>query len=91
VVAAGHLLTHTAPEDLLSAVAGKVWEWVVPSAALPAVRSHHLISGTIRRAGGVQVRIVAGSAPDPLARSVQPTLEDAYLHFTSRRETRGVR
>ncbi len=32
----GRLLAHAAPEELLRAVEGKVWEWVVPSAELAA-------------------------------------------------------
>jgi ABC-type multidrug transport system ATPase subunit len=87
VVAGGRLLMHTAPEALLASVAGKVWEWTVPSADLPRVRSLHLISGTIRRTDGVQVRIVADASPAATARQVAPTLEDAYLHCTARRTT----
>lgn len=83
VIARGTLLTHTAPENLLRAVAGKVWEWNVAAAELPAVRAHHLVSGTIRRAEGVQVRIVADERPAASATAVAPTLEDAYLHFTA--------
>lgn len=85
VVAGGRLLVHTAPETLLASVADKVWEWIVPSPELPQVRAQHLISGTIRRTDGVQVRIVADGSPAPSARQVSPTLEDAYLHFTTRR------
>ena len=84
VVAGGRLLVHTTPETLLASVAGKVWEWIVPSAELVQIRSRYLISGTIRRTDGVQVRIVADGAPAASARPVAPTLEDAYLHVTAR-------
>lgn len=83
VIARGTLLTHTAPETLLRSVAGKVWEWTVPAADLPAVRAQHLVSSTIRRPEGVQARIVADRQPSPTAVGVVPTLEDAYLHFTT--------
>src|SRR5271156_6517039 len=39
ILAHGQLLTHGAPEALLSRVAGKIWEVVVPSAELPALRA----------------------------------------------------
>ena len=84
VVAGGRLLVHTTPETLLASVADKVWEWIVPSADLVQIRSRYLISGTIRRTDGVQVRIVADGAPAASARPVAPTLEDAYLHVTAR-------
>ncbi len=65
---------------MLRAVEGKVWEWVVPSEQLTAVREDHRVSGTLRRPHGVHVRIVADAPPSPEARSLPPTLEDAYLH-----------
>lgn len=75
----GRLLAHAAPEALLRLAAGRVWEWLAPSADLPAVRQRHLISSALRRSEGVQVRVVAAAAPHPAARAVEPTLEDAYL------------
>ncbi len=76
----GHLLMHTSPEQLLQSVDGYVWEWVFPSADLPAVREQYLISSTIRRSDGVHVRVVAEQPPAPDAQPTSPTLEDAYLH-----------
>jgi hypothetical protein len=69
---------------MLRAVEDKVWEWVVPSDRLPEVRKHHRVSGTIRRAEGVHVRIVADAPPAAEARRLAPTLEDAYLHAIAR-------
>jgi ABC-type multidrug transport system ATPase subunit len=79
----GHLLEHGTPEKLLQEVEGKVWTCVVPSSELTSFRQRHLISSTIRRSDGVQVRVVAHSAPDETAKHVQPTLEDAYLYCVS--------
>src|SRR4051794_23538867 len=75
----GRLLAHAEPEDLLRRVEGRVWEWVIPSADLPAVRERWKISGTVRRADGVHVRVVSGVAPGAGAVPVPPSLEDAYL------------
>lgn len=80
VVNQGRLLLHAVPEKLLQAVDGKVWEWLVSSADLPAIKQKHLVSGAVRRSDGVQVRLVAETVPHADARLVSPTLEDAYLH-----------
>ena len=80
VLKQGRLLWHSAPEELLRTVEGKVWEWVIPSADLTAARGQYLISNAVRRSDGVHVRVVAGTPPGANARATSPTLEDAYLH-----------
>jgi ABC-type multidrug transport system ATPase subunit len=75
----GRLLVHAAPEALLRRVAGKVWEWTMPSADLPAARQRFRIGSAVRRAEGVLVRVVADQAPVPQARNATPNLEDAYI------------
>jgi ABC-2 type transport system ATP-binding protein len=77
----GRLLCESSPEDLLRELEGKVWEWTVSSDDLPALKQKHIISGTIRRSDGVQVRVVSASQPEPQAQRVNPSLEDAYLYF----------
>ena len=77
----GQLLREAAPEDLLKELDGKVWEWTVKSDDLPALKQKHIVSGTIRRSDGVEVRVVSADQPQTEARSVSPNLEDAYLYF----------
>lgn len=79
VLAHGQLLAHDSPEGLLASVAGKVWEVVVPSSELPALRQKYLISNTAHRSDGVHARVVANAAPGAGARPLEPSLEDAYL------------
>jgi ABC-2 type transport system ATP-binding protein len=79
ILAHGQLLAQGAPESLLASVTGKVWEVVVQSEALPALRQNHLVSSTAHRSDGVHVRLVSDSAPSDLARPLEPSLEDAYL------------
>lgn len=79
ILAHGQLLAHGAPEMFLASVTGKIWEVVVPSAELPALRTKHLISATAHRADGVHARVVADSAPAASVRPLEPSLEDAYL------------
>ena len=77
----GQLLREAAPENLLNELENKVWEWTVHSDDLPALKQKHIISGTIRRSDGVQVRVVSADKPDADAQNVSPNLEDAYLFF----------
>ena len=77
----GQLLREAAPESLLNELENKVWEWTVHSDDLPALKQKHIISETIRRSHGVQVRVVSEDKPDPSAQNVSPNLEDAYLFF----------
>jgi ABC-type multidrug transport system ATPase subunit len=86
----GRLLTHAAPEALLQAVTGRVWEWTVPSPELQAARQKYLVSGTVRTGEGVRLRVVAESAPAPEAEPAVPTLEDAYLQVISQHRNGGA-
>jgi ABC-2 type transport system ATP-binding protein len=79
ILAQGELLAHGAPEALLARLEGRVWEVVVASADLAALRRDYLVSSTAHRADGVHARVVASSAPTPAARPLEPSLEDAYL------------
>ena len=77
----GQLLREAAPEQLLKELDGKVWEWTVHSDDLSALKQKHILSGTIRRSDGVDVRVVSATQPEGQARNVSPNLEDAYLYF----------
>jgi ABC-type multidrug transport system ATPase subunit len=80
----GQLIVHDLPEALLASVSGKVWEVVVPSAELPALRQKHLVSSTAHRSDGVHAWVVADAAPESAARPLDPSLEDAYLSALTR-------
>jgi ABC-2 type transport system ATP-binding protein len=79
ILAHGELLAHDAPEGLLAKMSGKVWEVVVPSGELPALRQKYLISSTAHRSDGVHARVVSEQAPGVDARPLEASLEDAYL------------
>jgi ABC-2 type transport system ATP-binding protein len=88
IMAQGELLAHDAPEDLLARLEGRVWEVVVGSAELPALRRAHLVSSTAHRADGLHVRVVANVAPTAAARPLEPSLEDAYLDALTEQRNR---
>lgn len=75
----GRLLRDVSPEGLLKELDGKVWKWTVPSSEFTAVKQEYVVSGTIRRSDGVEIRVVNGNSPNVQAMNVSPNLEDAYL------------
>ncbi|MGN9912830.1 ABC transporter ATP-binding protein [Phytohabitans sp. LJ34] len=79
IVARGRLLRRGTPEQLLQAVAGHVWETVVAPETVPAVQARHTVSRMVRVDGGVRLRLLSTTRPDPDATPVAPDLEDAYL------------
>lgn len=87
----GRLLHHTTPEALLQGVEGKVWEWVVPSTELSAIRQQHLVSSMARRADGTRLRVVQEQSPSPEAQLIAPNLEDAYLFAVAGNQAEAVR
>jgi ABC-type multidrug transport system ATPase subunit len=80
IIVRGRLVRHASPENLLRAVKGQVWEWLIPSGEVPAARTQFRVTATIRKNDGVLIRVLAASAPGSNARLVEPSLEDAYLH-----------
>jgi ABC-2 type transport system ATP-binding protein len=86
----GYLLAHESPEALLASVAGKIWEVVIPSADLPALRQKYLVSSTAHRSDGVHARVVADVAPEKSLRSLDPSLEDAYLFALASHRVSGA-
>ncbi|MAT44381.1 MAG: ABC transporter ATP-binding protein [Anaerolineaceae bacterium] len=79
----GRKCQHTTPEKLLEQLDGEVWQWVIPSENLSALKEIHLVSGTIRRENGIQVRVVSKIQPAPEAEQVTANLEDVYLKEVS--------
>jgi ABC-2 type transport system ATP-binding protein len=81
VIREGRLLASGPPEALLRSAAGSAWEAVIPSDELERRRAGLTVSGMVRRADGVHLRLVAKERPLPDATSVEPDLEDAYLYL----------
>jgi ABC-type multidrug transport system ATPase subunit len=79
----GRLIMDTSSEELLRVVEGRVWEWVVPTTELADVKNRYLVSGSLRRTDGIQLRVISRSSPAQQARLVTPTFEDAYLKLIS--------
>jgi len=82
----GQLKARARPEELLQQMEGSVWEWMASSEELPALKQQFLVSGTMRRLEGVEVRAVSEARPNAEARPVTPNLEDVYLSLVAQRQ-----
>jgi ABC-type multidrug transport system ATPase subunit len=80
----GQLVHEAAPEELLAHARGKVWETTISSDELAKCKNEWLITGSVRRADGIHVRVVADSSPTPNASPATPTLEDGYMYAITR-------
>jgi ABC-2 type transport system ATP-binding protein len=85
----GHLKARARPEELLQQMEGSVWEWMASSEELPALKQQFLVSGTMRRMEGVEVRAVCEGQPCTEARAVTPNLEDVYLSMVAQNHQGG--
>jgi ABC-type multidrug transport system ATPase subunit len=79
IVAEGRLRRRGAPEQLLSTVAGQVWELMVEPALVDVMRTRFVVSRMIRTRAGMRVRVLSPTPPGPDATPVSPDLEDVYL------------
>lgn len=86
IIHKGHLKARARPEQLLKQMEGSVWEWMVTSQELPALKQQFLVSGTLRRMDGVEVRAVSEAQPCPEAQPVIPNMEDVYLTLVAQRQ-----
>lgn len=81
IINKGQCIVHAKPEELLQAVEGRVWMWVVSSDEFAKLKGSYLISSTARRSDGIHVRVVSAKQPDQNAEPSSATLEDAYLYL----------
>jgi len=79
----GSLVALAAPEQLLQAAEGNVWEMVVTSDRYEELRRTAKISTALRKSDGVHVRLVGRERPTSDARVAEPSLEDAFLYTMS--------
>ena len=85
----GRIIHAGKPEEILDAIAGKVWECETgPHQASELMTRCNVVN--VREDGGkVLLRIVAQEAPAEGALCVEPTLEDLYLYYFDSEKERG--
>lgn len=79
VLQKGQLRFAGPPQALLRAAIGKVWDWTVPAHALEGARASYRVCNALRRADGIQLRVVSEQAPHSDAVPALPGLEEAYM------------
>jgi ABC-2 type transport system ATP-binding protein len=89
IIHKGRLKARAHPERLLKQREGSVGEWMVSSEELPALKQQFLVSGTVRRLDGIEVRAVSQTRPSPEAQPVTPNLEDVYLLMVAQNHQGG--
>ncbi len=79
----GELVLFEKTEQIIGRLQGKVWECTLNDHAAAEVRNQYLVSHMVRKASGVQLRILSDKQPCIQdIKSCSPTLEDAYLYYT---------
>lgn len=86
IMNAGQLIQSDTPSALLQKVANKCWRLTTDSNELKHIQHEFIVSHSVRKEDKVELNIVADYCPDASAISRTPSLEDAYLYFTSRQQ-----
>ena len=86
IMHSGHLIQSESPSKLQDKVANKCWQLTVNFSELKHIQHEFIVSHSVRKESKVELNIVADFCPDARAISRPPTLEDAYLYFTSNRQ-----
>lgn len=77
----GKLVTKAPTEELLKSLEGKVWNAVIEDRELPRIQLQYRTGNVVKRAEGVEVRIVSDEKPFDNAKEAEPRLEDMYLYY----------
>ena len=75
----GRLLVTGTPQQLVDALAGRVWTSSVARADVQQLRAQHAVISTRLYSGKTQVNVIADARPAPGFEPAAPTLEDAYF------------
>jgi len=75
----GRLLVTGTPQQLVDALAGRVWASSVARADVEPLRERHAVISTRLYSGKTQVNVIADARPAPGFEPAAATLEDAYF------------
>jgi ABC-2 type transport system ATP-binding protein len=83
IMQTGELIHSESPCTLQSKVANKCWQLTTNFSELKQIQHDFIVSHSVRKNDKVELNIVADHCPHEQAISRDPSLEDAYLYFTS--------
>jgi ABC-2 type transport system ATP-binding protein len=83
IMQSGELIQYESPSVLQDKVTNKCWQLTTSFSELKQIQHDFIVSHSVRKENKVVLNIVADYCPDARAISRTPSLEDAYLYFTS--------
>ena len=83
IMHSGQLIQSASPRVLQDKVASKCWQLTANFSELKHIQHQFIVSHSVRKDTMVELNIVADHCPDARAVLRTPSLEDAYLYFTS--------
>jgi ABC-2 type transport system ATP-binding protein len=87
IMQTGELIQYESTSALQAKVANKCWQLTTNFSELKQIQHDFIVSHSVRKGDKIELSIVADFSPDERAISRSPTLEDAYLYFTSTNRT----
>lgn len=82
----GQLIHKGSPEEIISAITGKVWECTVTQKTADELTLKYPIINTRNEGDNVFLRLVSDEKPCENAENAQAALEDLYLYYFSEEE-----
>jgi ABC-2 type transport system ATP-binding protein len=83
IMHSGHLIQSGSPRALQDKISNKCWKLTANISELKHIQHNFIVSHSVRKEAMVELNIVADDCPDARAVLRAPSLEDAYLYFTS--------
>ena len=77
----GVIVYNGSPTDLVRRAHGKVWRVQAEFQEADHLRERYPVLSMVPASEGYEIRMVADVQPAAMAESVDPNLEDAYIHF----------
>ncbi len=77
----GEIVFNGAPTDLVARARGRVWKVVATYADVDGLKERYPVVSMVPATEGYEVRLVADASPGAGAESLDPNLEDAYIHY----------
>ena len=75
----GRVLVSGTPQEMVDALAGRIWSASVARADVAGLRERLAVISTRLYTGKTQVNVIADASPGAGFEAVEPTLEDAYF------------
>jgi ABC-type multidrug transport system ATPase subunit len=79
ILVGGRIVATGAPQTLIAALQGKVWQRTIAKEQLPAYRERMAVIATRLRGGRPVIHVLADHAPEPGFEPVEASLEDVYF------------